>query len=168
MFAAHEVEARFFLVDVPELAAFCLANWVIGEDDVAALGEVDVQGLIGRCRLADCRVPAWTDDARKLAIDFLGLVKERGHEVTGSIFEDELVYGVIAAVDRSGDRGFRRSFGFGQAVEESQEFFAQRFLQRVKFGLGLHAGKLIAAFRFQLSCGVEKLLMQILRAGCVR
>src|SRR5262249_49846031 len=78
---ADEVEARLLLPSVPELAAFPLADGVVRQNDVAALDEVEVQGLIGGRRLAHGRVAAGAEDAGHAPRDSPGPVQEGRHEV---------------------------------------------------------------------------------------
>jgi hypothetical protein len=73
VFTTGEIETRLLLLGVPELAAFPLADGVIGQNDVAALDQVDVQDLIGGGRLALGRVATGADDAGQASLIFLGL-----------------------------------------------------------------------------------------------
>ena len=79
--------------------ALALADRVISKDEVAALGQVDVQSLVRGVRLAHRRMTARAEDPGQLAFDLLGAIEQRRHEVPGEALEDQLVDLVVVPVD---------------------------------------------------------------------
>ena len=136
MFAAAEVEARFPLFRIPELAAFPLADRIVGQHDVAALRQVDVQGLIRRRRLAVVGMAARAEDAGPGRRNLLRPVQERRHKVAREALIRQLLDDVIAGVDAACLLDRRRAGFLGQSAQEPKEGFPQRLLQCLQVGPG--------------------------------
>src|SRR5205085_1933983 len=102
---------------VPELAALSLADGVVGQDDVAALDQVNMQDLIGSRRLALGRVATGTDQTGEAPGDLLRLIQKSRHEVTGRAFEDELFDDIIFRFDLAQDPGRWHPVARGQSAE---------------------------------------------------
>jgi len=100
-----DTRSRHPLYLLGQLARYRSGRRVVGQHDVAALDEIDVQHLIGGRRLADGRVATGADDAGHAPFDRPGLVQEGGHEVVGRAFKDELLDDVIVRLDLAQDLG---------------------------------------------------------------
>ena len=161
MFAAGQVEARLSLVRVPELAALALADGVIGQDDVTALHEIEVQHLVRRLGLAHRRMAARTQHAGQRVADLLRPVQQGRHEIAGKALVDQLFDEIIVGLDLSRFLDRRRVRLFGQAVEQVQERLAQRLLQSFQVGLRLDGGEALPALLFLAGGQIEQLLLNV-------
>ena len=163
MFAAGQVEARLALRRVPELAPLALADRIVGQHDVAALGQVDVQDLVRVGRLADRRMAAGADDAGPLSLDVLGPVEQRRHEVARKALEHQLFDAIVVGLDLPQVSHARRLGRLGQPAEQPQERLAQGALEGSQILWRLHGGKAGPALTLLLAGQGQQLLVHVHR-----